>query len=333
MLRVLSDELTTTTTTMTQEQRTDRPSGRDLPVLRGIRLSFGTPRKLPKASKLPGRVAVVDIAFASESGGRRNAFEKTTMKLIDQLGDRLAAWVDHHDSTHHARFADDPRFTLATKAQHGACPEMVTPEVVAAAGPVDCIVCHTDFDGLASAAKWILGGREPYPGCDDDARAIDTRIGLPGPVGERCDRALRARPRDEGVMLAVARLLASELQDEASDRLVDEVGAELVPREAEADRLAQGFVALTDALSVVEAGEVPYDKTRLLLLGQQRTTMAAVIDGDTITFAAPFDSGVDFLERFELSGGMPTIVSIHKARLAECLVRLGVDEATAARFV
>ena len=317
---------------MTQEQRNGSAVESDLPVVGEVRLSFGTPRKLPKASKLPGRVAVVDIAFASESGGRRNAFEKTTLKLIDQLGERLVAWVDHHDSQHHVRFADDPRFTLATKAEHGACPEMVTPEVVAAAGPVDCIVCHTDFDGLASAAKWILGGREPYAGCDADARAIDTRVGLPGPIGERCDRALRGRPRDEDVMLAVARLLVSELGDAEADRLIEEVGAELVPREAEADRLAEGFVALTDALSVVEAGPRPYDKTRLLLLGQQETTMAAVIDGDTVTFAAPFDSGVDFLERFELSGGMPTIVSIHKARLTECLVRLGVDEATAARF-
>ena len=317
---------------MTQEQRNGTPSDGDPPIVNGVRLAFGTPRKLPKASKLPGRVAVVDIAFASESGGRRNAFEKTTMKLIDQLGPRLVAWVDHHDSQHHATFADDPRFALATKAEHGACPEMVTPEVVAAAGPVDCIVCHTDFDGLASAAKWILGGREPYPGCDDDAWAIDTRIGFPGPTGERCDRALRARPRDEGVMLAVARWLASELVDEVAAGVVEAAGADLVPREAEADRLAETYVSLTDSLSVVQAGDTPYDKTRLLLLGQQRTTMSAVIDGDTITFAAPFDSGVDFLERFELSGGMPTIVSIHKARLAECLVRLGVDEATAARF-
>src|SRR5690606_19957634 len=147
----------------------------------------------------------VDIAFAAEGGGRRNAFEHTTLKFIDELGDRLAAWVDHHDSKHHARYADDPRFILATKAQHGACPEMVTPAVVAAAGSVDCIVCHTDFDGLASAAKWILGGEEPYAGCDDDARAIDTRVGFPGEAAARMDRALRARSRDETLMHAVVR--------------------------------------------------------------------------------------------------------------------------------
>ena len=84
---------------MTQEQRNGTPSDGDPPIVNGVRLAFGTPRKLPKASKLPGRVAVVDIAFASESGGRRNAFEKTTMKLIDQLGPRLVAWVDHHEAS------------------------------------------------------------------------------------------------------------------------------------------------------------------------------------------------------------------------------------------
>jgi hypothetical protein len=133
-------------------------------------------------------------------------------------------------------------------------------------------------------------------------------------------------------MLAVARLLASQLTREEGWAIIDAAGAELVPRENEADRLAAGYRQLTSELSVVEAGERPYDKTRLLLLGQERTTMAAVIDGDTITFAAPFDSGVSFLERFDLSGGMPTLVSVHRARLAECLVALGVDAAEAERL-
>jgi hypothetical protein len=38
---------------------------------------------------------------------------------------------------------------------------MVTPAIVNRIGPVETIVCHTDFDGLSSAAKWIRGGEEP----------------------------------------------------------------------------------------------------------------------------------------------------------------------------
>src|SRR6476646_5600940 len=87
---------------------------------------FGTPRKLPKAKSLTGRVAVLAIAFAAGAGGA--TFEGVTLPFIEQLGERLAVWIDHHDHTMHAAYANDPRFVLRTKAEHGACPEMVTPE-------------------------------------------------------------------------------------------------------------------------------------------------------------------------------------------------------------
>src|SRR5688500_1077097 len=106
-------------------------------------LSYGTPRKLPKPKELPGRVVVLDVAFAANAGGA--SFEKVTKPFIDGLGDRLAMWVDHHDHEMHIAYAGDPRFVLATKAQHPACPEMVTPERVEAAGPIDTICAHGDF--------------------------------------------------------------------------------------------------------------------------------------------------------------------------------------------
>src|SRR3954468_3527573 len=118
-------------------------------------LAFATPRKLPKASSVNGRVVVVDVAFASEASG--GGFAKITKPFIDGLGPRLAAWVDHHDHALHVEYKKDPRFVLATKAEHGACPEMVTPDLCARVGSVDTIVCHTDFDGLCSAAKWMRG--------------------------------------------------------------------------------------------------------------------------------------------------------------------------------
>ena len=298
----------------------------------GMQVALGTPRRLPRTQSLSGRVAVVDIAFASESGGRKNGFERTTLRFIDELGDRLVAWVDHHDSRHHARFAADPRFTLSTKAEHGACPEMITPELVRAAGPVDTVVCHDDFDGLASAAKWIMGGAEPYPGCDADARAIDTRVGLPGPLGTRIDRALRARRRDPSLALAVVSLLAGAMADESIWSLIDAAGHELLPLEDAAKELAEQYQRVSDELSIVDAsaraGE--YDRTLLLLLGQEQSRMAAVIDRDTVTFAAAYDSGVSFLEAFGLSGGMPTLVSILRSELGPSLIKLGVDPAVAA---
>src|SRR5580698_4783173 len=90
------------------------------PGTRSGELAFATPRKLPHARDLRGRVVVLDVAFASDasSGG----FEKITLPFIEQLGPRLAGWVDHHDHVMHERYRSDARFVLSTKAEHGACP-------------------------------------------------------------------------------------------------------------------------------------------------------------------------------------------------------------------
>jgi hypothetical protein len=301
-------------------------------MMHSIELAFASPRKLPKPRELRGAVAVLDIAFASEAGGK--SFETVTLPFIDGLGSRLVAWVDHHDSLHHARYASDPRFVLSTKAEHPACPEMVTPELIERAGRVDTLVCHVDFDGLASGAKWIRRGVEPYPGCDADARAIDTRIGTPGPIAQRIDRALRARPRDFALFGLIVRHLGSGLSDASLWEPIDRAGAELLPLETEARRLALRYERIEPNIVIVDATERkgPYDKTLLLLVGQERAAVSAVIDGDTVTFAAAFNSGINFLERFGISGGMPTVVSIQRTKLTAALESLGVKPTEASRF-
>jgi hypothetical protein len=296
-------------------------------------LAFATPRKLPKPGTLKGRVVVVDVAFASEaaSGG----FEKVTKPFIDGLGTRLAAWVDHHDHKEHARFSSDPRFVLTTKAEHGACPEMVTAELVERIGAIDTIVCHTDFDGLCSAAKWMREGVEPYPGSDADARAIDTRTGTPSPVADRIDRALRARSRDQALMGIIVRHLVEGLRDASLWAPIDAAAHELVARETRTHVIARDYriwdlsgaagprsIAFVDA----SAAHGEYDKTLLLLLGQKRAPMALVLDQDNISLAAPFESGINFLDLLGLSGGMPTLVSIPTSRMGEALTKLGASQ-------
>jgi hypothetical protein len=307
-------------------------------------LAFASPRKLPRAQELRGRVVVLDVAFASEtaSGG----FERITLPFIEQLGRRLVGWVDHHDHVMHERYREDPRFVLATKAEHGACPEMVTPELVMRVGPVDTIVCHTDFDGLCSAAKWLRNGEEPYPGADDDARAIDTRTAIPGPIGQRFDRALRARPRDTALFGIVVRHLALGLVDESLWEPVDMAADELAPIEELSRRIGTGYTTLDlspgaalpehiRSLAFVDATphHGQYDKTLLLLIGQERAGLAAVVDRDTATLAARYGSGVNFLKVLGLSGGMPTLVSIAKKRLREALSKIGVSDADAIRLL
>lgn len=285
-------------------------------------LAFGTPRKLPKPKDLRGRVAVLDIAFAAGTGGA--SFEKTTKPFIDGLGARLAAWIDHHDHEMHSAFANDPRFVLRTKAQHGACPEMVTPERVEAAGVIDSICCHTDFDGLCAAAKWIRGGVEPYPGADDDARAIDTRLGQPSERARVIDRALRARNRDDALRGLIVRFLANGAGDRDVYRAIEEAAEALRPREDSARRIAEGYQVQGDvALVRVPADATPYDKTMLLMLGQERARVSVVCDRTTVSAAARFDSGADLVQLFGLEGGMPTVVSLPVERLDEVLTKLG----------
>jgi hypothetical protein len=292
------------------------------------RFAFLTPRSLPPASKIEGRVAVLDIAFASEGGGA--SFEKTTLPFIKGLGGRLAAWVDHHDHDRHVDYKDDPRFVLTTKAEHGACPELVTPEIVRAAGPIDTVAMHLDLDGIYSGAKWVLGGVEPYEGADADARAVDTRRGEPGPIATRIDRALRARFRDETlkhrvIQYLVARAKAPVLWDE-----IEEAAREIDPLLEEAKRIAERY-QLIDGVAYVEAGGRPYDKTELLLIGQERAPVAVVRDSGSLAIAADFESGLDFVKMFDLGGGMPTRVTIPEARRPEVMAKLAAAVAARAR--
>jgi hypothetical protein len=285
-------------------------------------LYFTSPRQLPRAERLRGRVVVLDVAFAATIGSTVS-FERTTRPFLDALGERLAAWVDHHDHEKHAEFAGDPRFVLATKAQHGACPEMVTPELVRQTGPIDCICTHVDLDGLYAAAKWILGGVEPYPGADADARAVDTRVGAPGPIAVRIDRALRAKFRDDQLKRSVVQFLVGGMAPGVQDDVIADAAAEFDRRDAVTRELARRFTIRGRVAVVDTAGAPgPFDKTDLLLAGQARAPVSIVRDSGMLTIAAAFDSGWDFVELFSIGGGMPTRVTIPEQKLDDVIARI-----------
>jgi hypothetical protein len=294
-------------------------------------LAFASPRMLPRPEKLPGRVVVLDIAFAA-TVGTSVSFDLVTKPFLVGLGDRLAAWVDHHDHERHTDYARDPRFVLATKAEHGACPEMVTEELVRQVGPIDAIVTHVDLDGLYAAAKWILGGAEPYRGADDDARAVDTRVGTPGPVAARIDRALRARFRDDQLKRAVVQYLVAGMKPGAHADVIADAAVEFERRDAATSELAKRFTIRGRVAVVDTAGsEGRFDKTDLLLAGQARAPVAIVRDSGMLTIAAAFDSGWDFVQLFELGGGMPTRVTIPEQELDAVIAKINAAPAPSPR--
>src|SRR5581483_3904537 len=124
---------------------------------------------------------------------------------------------------------------------------------------------------LYAAAKWILGGKEPYPGADDAARAVDTRVGRPGPVATRIDRALRAKFRDDQLKRGVVQYLVGGLAAGVHDQLIDEAAAEFERRDARTRELATRFTIRGRVAVVDTAGAAgQFDKTDLLLAGQAR---------------------------------------------------------------
>ncbi len=309
-------------------------------------LAFASPRKLPHARDLKGRVVVLDVAFASEaaSGG----FDKTTLPFIEGLGPRLVRWVDHHDHVKHEEYRRDPRFVLATKAEHGACPEMVTPELVVAdragghhrlphrlrrpvqRGQVDPRRRRALPRRRRRRARHRHAHRQPGP----IGAAVRPRLAGPAPR----HRALRAhRPAPGRTACATPRSGAPSTPRPPSSTPIEEptrkIAAGYRARRSEARR---GSSTRRGALGRVRRRHRPprqVRQTQLLLIGQERASLAIVVDTDNVTFAARYGSGVSFLDLLGLSGGMPTLVSIPRKRLVEALGQLGTSAADIQRLV
>ena len=184
---------------------------------------------------------------------------------------------------------------------------------------------HLDLDGLYSGAKWVLAGVEPYEGADDDARAVDTRRGTPGPIATRIDRALRARFRDETLKHRVLQYLIAHAK---APVLWEEIEAAAQARSIRCSTRAAAWpsaIEMRDGVAYVEAGGKPYDKTELLLLGQERAPVAVVRDSGSLTIAADFESGSTSSSMFDLGGGMPTRVTLPEARQTEVMTKLAAE--------
>jgi hypothetical protein len=176
----------------------------------------------------------------------------------------------------------------------------------------------------------VLGGVEPYEGADADARAVDTRRGTPGPIATRIDRALRARFRDETLKHRVVQYLVARAKAPVLWEEIELAAREIDPLLDESRRLAERF-DLREGVAYVEAQGRPYDKTELLLLGQERAPIAVVRDAGALTIAADFESGFDFVRLFQLGGGMPTRVTVPEGRSTEVMAKLAAETARRAR--
>lgn len=125
----------------------------------------------------------------------------------------------------------------------------------------------------------------------------------------------------------IVRYLAHGLKDDSLRREIDRAAAELEPIERETNRIARGYARIGGGVAAIDVTghRAPIDKTLLLLLGQNLEPVSIVVDRETVSVAARFDSGINFLQMFGLAGGMPTRVSLPRARLPQILNKLGVE--------
>lgn len=282
-----------------------------------------------KAQELKGKVVVLDVAFRTDT--QYSSFATTTLPFIQALGDRLALWVDHHEHERHADFVNDPRFILVSRQHHPAIPEIITPELVEKIGPVDTIVAHGDFDGIMAAAKWILGGQEPYPGADEDARAADSRIGSMSDIGQLIDQALKADPTDDEFRQIILRYLVSYCQDRESREKIEARAKTYFEIKERTERWAKHYV-IDDGLAILDirSEQKRVDMTELLLKGENLapSKIAVVRNRNTktgemqVTIAAPVDSGHDFVKLFRLGGSMATRVTLPDERYWEAIAKI-----------
>ena len=250
-----------------------------------------SPKYLPPVPA-KGRVVTLDLAFAAE-----DRYELATLPFIRALGDRLAAWIDHHPHPAWKDYADDPRFVLVDKQEAPACPQLVTPERVAAIGQVDHLVAHADFDGFLSTVKYLLGGRSPWPEADEDARAIDA----PGRGFVCSERGMRlalaiersrdARPNQHGAFLkSLAAALVSGREPPELAMKVDRFAEELRERRASLESLLDEAEDDYPGILVLSLPKMvsPGDKKYLLQELESRAAIGVIEEPTSVT-AATFD--------------------------------------------
>jgi hypothetical protein len=304
------------------------------------------------ASRLEGRVAVLDIGFNNGKPGCENPeaeYAETTGAFIDALGDRLVVWMDHHPHKEWSRVADDPRFVLKDRGEAPACPMLISEgnwlfhpcygcghadmelcelpcltDQSVPRRPADTIVAHGDFDGIMSAAKFALGGVEPYDGADADAVAADSRVGQLSPKGQRLESALKADLRND----EMRRKIFAELVTGEHDPDIDAAAAKYAAVMAETERLMGLYEPLGEKVVYIDAealAEGPFDLTQLTLAGQKDGKVAIArnlnFKGETqLTITGNRDW--DFVSLFGLPGGMPNRVNIAVDRLEEAVEKI-----------
>jgi hypothetical protein len=193
-----------------------------------------------------------------------------------------------------------------------ACPELITPDLVRRAGPVDVVVAHADFDGLLSAVKFLRGGNPPWPEADEDARAADSpgrghasspRARLLSDALDHAAAELRTAQR-ESLRQQIVQALADGENPPALQKRVEDLARAHQEALAPVDELARAAREEARGVLVARVQKAlprPVKKALLSRL-EERAPIGVVIEGRQIT-AATFQDDIDLSLCDELGAG------------------------------
>lgn len=236
------------------------------------------------------QVYVVDIAV-------NNRDPQMTERFIENLGDKLAVWTDHHQGWPE-KYKNVKNWHFYIREDVGACANL--------------------FAGKSHfAVKDAIVA---------DAVAADTRTGTLSPRSQLIEQACKANMSDDSIRVAAVKWL---LGDESQKVTLEAAAAKYAAIQKETQRLAatytvDGKVATVDARSSHE-----HDLTQLLLAGQKLAefAIAKVTDPrskeERITIAT--QSKVDLVKLFGLPSGAPFRISLEVARFPEVLEKLNSE--------
>jgi hypothetical protein len=254
----------------------------------GVEVIFTRPflLRVELARRLKGLVVVLDLAFNAGLNLRRTlddlmgwqdlamlAFVKSTRGFIEELGPRLIFWADHHPHPAWQCYVGDERFLLKERNIALACAQLLRNKVVREVRRPNVILAHGDFDGVMSAAFFLLNGRKPYPQAKRDSVYADARCGAMSLRGERYEKALKSNIRNmslRGAMLE--ELVSSQGRSKDARKILDEAVEEyekwILPMTLKLAKEYErfGIVNVVD----VRGASAHFDLTELLTLGQKQ---------------------------------------------------------------
>ena len=296
-------------------------------AVRSPRFAYLTPRTLPPAEKLGGPRRRARHRLRERGGrARRSRRRRCRSSRARQRGSRPGSTTTTTTAT--STTPAIPRFVLSTKAEHGACPEMVTPEVVRDAGP-------GRHGRRAPRSRRALLGRQVGARRRRALRgrrrrrarrrhAPRRRRGRSRPASTaRCGRAFATRRSSTGSSSTWWRarrrpLLWEEIELAAReiDPLLDESAP---PRRAlracataSPSSRPRGRAVRQDRAPAAGAGERAGGDRARLGLAHHRGRLRV---------------GVRLRALFHLGGGMPTRVTVPEARLNEVMTKLAAETA------